>query len=327
MHIVRKLQPIFVVVALLLVIFLVRSQWDELRSHRWQLNPWWLAVSGGWLVAAWAMEIQIWRRLLHQVGGRLPYWPAARIWFLSAITRYIPGNIWQPLSMTLLCQQRGIAPEATLTSVVLYQLLILLAATPVAGVYFWSTGNWGLLTDVLQQWTPWLIASGMAPVVIFVVRPAWLIDLVNWMLVKLRRPPLAAELTRRDLLVLLLMAIFDWLLWGASFAALAFALEPYSPAEMLRLAPHLVATYAIAYTVGFVSIVTPSGLGVREGAFYLLLTPILGGGPTTVVALAMRLWTTLGELVAAAVAALFPGRRTTAGETPGNEGELREGLT
>ena len=77
MHIVRKLQPLFVVLALLLVLFLVRSQWDELRSHHWQLNPWWLFVSGLWLVAAWAVEIQILRRLLRQGGGVLPYGQAA----------------------------------------------------------------------------------------------------------------------------------------------------------------------------------------------------------------------------------------------------------
>ena len=75
---------------------------------------------------------------------------------------------------------------------------------------------------------------------------------------------------------------------------------------MLALAPHLVAAYPIAYAIGFISLITPSGLGVREGAFYLLLAPIMGGGAITIVALAMRLWTTLGELVAAGVCVLLP---------------------
>ncbi len=81
---------------------------------------------------------------------------------------------------------------------------------------------------------------------------------------------------------------------------------------MLRLLPHLVAAYAIAYAIGFVSLLTPSGLGVREGAFYLLLAPLLGGGFVTVIALAMRIWTTLGELLAAGVSLLYRERAPVA---------------
>jgi hypothetical protein len=101
----------------------------------------------------------------------------------------------------------------------------------------------------------------------------------------------------------------DWLLWGASFAALAFALQAYSPEQMLALAPHLVATYAVAYAIGFVSFITPSGLGVREGAFFLLLAPLLGGGAVTALAVGMRVFTTVGELIAAGVCLMLPDRR------------------
>jgi uncharacterized membrane protein YbhN (UPF0104 family) len=305
LRIIQRMQPLFLTLALIFIVLLLRSQWAELSQHTWQLNPFWLFASAFFLLASWALEIHIWRQLLAAVGARLPYWPAVRIWFLSAILRYVPGNIWQPLSMTLQCQRRGIAPEATLTSVVFYQILVLLAASPIAGVYFGVTGNWGLLTDVLHAWTPWLVAAGLAPVVAFVVRPSWLIDVVNWLLARLNRPRLSARLTRANATWVLLLAILDWLLWGACFAALTFALQDYTAAEMLQLAPHLVAAYPIAYAIGFVSLITPSGLGVREGALYLLLAPMLGGGSVAVAAIAMRLWITLGELLAAGASLLF----------------------
>jgi uncharacterized membrane protein YbhN (UPF0104 family) len=309
MRILQKLQPLFVLLALLFMILLLRSQWAELQAYEWRVQPLWLGLSALFLLAAWGLEIQIWRRLLRVTGARLPFWPAVRIWFLSAIVRYVPGNIWQPLSMTLLCQRRGIAPEATLTSVVFYQVVVLLAATPIAGFYFGVTGNWGLLSAALAQWTPWLVALGLAPVVLYIVRPAWLVEVVNWALSRLHRPPLAADLPRPEALLILLAAVGDWLLWGMSFALLTFALQEYSAAEMLRLMPHLVAAYAIAYAVGFVSLITPSGLGVREGAIYVLLAPLLGGGVVTVAALAMRVWTTVGELIAAGLC-LAVGERT-----------------
>ncbi len=74
---------------------------------------------------------------------------------------------------------------------------------------------------------------------------------------------------------------------------------------MATLAPHLVFSYPIAYAIGFLSFITPSGFGVREGAFFVLLSPILSGGVVTVIALAMRLWTTAGELVMAGAGVLL----------------------
>lgn len=304
MRTIQKLQPLFLALAFIFIVLLLASQWAELSSHTWRLDWRWLLVSAAFLLGAWAVEIQVWRVLLAVVGGRLAYWPAARIWFLSAITRYVPGNIWQPLSITLMCQRRGVPPTVTLTSVVFYQILVLLSSLPIAALYLGVTGNWGLLTPTLAPWTPLFVAGSLIPVAVYLVRPAVLLEVVNWVLAKLKRLPLAAHITRPVALAVLLLALFDWLLWGASFAALTFALQEYSTAEMLRLAPHLVAAYAIAYTIGLVSLLTPSGIGVREGAFYVLLAPLLGGGVITVSALAMRLWTTLGELIAAGVSAL-----------------------
>jgi uncharacterized membrane protein YbhN (UPF0104 family) len=329
MRFLQKLQPLMVAVAIFFIVLLLGSQWDELRAHEWQLHPAWLAASAGFLVAAWALEIAIWRQMLTAVGGVLPYWPAVRIWFLSAIVRYIPGNIWQPLSMTLLCQRYGVAPEATILSIALYQVVILLAVAPIAAVYFAGTGNWGLFTDVLGAWTPWLIAVGLSPVLIVLVQPRWLIDAVNWALVKVGRPALRAGLSRRALLTLLVLAMGDWLLWGAAFAALAFGIDTFSPQEMVALAPHLIAVYSVAYAIGFISLITPSGLGVREGAFYVLLAPLLGGGTITVLALAMRLWTTLGELIGAGISALFHNQQPApalTGDVPA-KADLTEGLT
>jgi len=331
-RILRRMQPLFVLLALIFMILLLHSQWAELQSYVWQLRPAWLALSAGCLAAAWAVEVALWRWLLRTVGGRLPYWSAVRIWFLSAIVRYIPGNIWQPLSITLLAQRRGVKPEATLTSIVLYQVIITLAVAPIAGVYFAVTGNWGVLTDLVRGAAPWLIAVGLAPFVIFIVQPAWLIECVNWGLHRLRRARLPGGLTRPALLALLALAGVDWLLWGAAFATLSFGINAYAPATMWTLAPHLIAVYPVAYAIGYLSLLTPSGLGVREGALYLLLAPITGGAAITLLALAMRVWTTLGELVAAGVSALIPDRGTVlAASSPAPDapaaGDLRKGLT
>jgi hypothetical protein len=89
-------------------------------------------------------------------------------------------------------------------------------------------------------------------------------------------------------------------LWGGVFAAFTFAVADNgignSATERAEITGLLVASYPIANFIGFISFITPSGIGVREGAFYLLLTPPLAGSVVTVLALGIRVWGVLNEL-------------------------------
>lgn len=293
------LQPLFIGLALLFILLLLRSQWDELSRHTWRLHPGWLALSAGLMLGGWAIEIGLWRVALARLGGWLSYRDALRIWFASILVRYIPGNVWQPLGMTVLARQQGVRVEATVGSIALFQVLNLLSVLPIAAVYLLTVGNFGLLDPWLGDTTGWLTGLALGALLLFLLRPGWLIGLLNWALSKAGRTPLAGSLSSGQLLGMLCLAVIAWLCWGGAFAAITFALSVYTSVEMAAALPHLLAAFPIGYTVGYLSFVTPSGLAVREGAFYLLLAPILGGGPTTVASLAIRLWQVILEVAAA----------------------------
>ena len=304
-------QPLIFAVTLLFIALWLRSQWPALRAYPWRLDARWLALSTALLLATWTLEVGIWRHLLGVVSRSVPYPTAWRIWFLSTLTRYIPGNVWQPLTLTLHCRRLGIAPEATVASMVLYLAVTMLAVVPIGAVYFLWSGNWGLFDVVLGQGIErgvlMLLAAALLPVAIFAARPGWLLGAINWALRRVRRPVLTVTLRPAEFTRLLGVGVASWLCWGGSFAALTFALGNFEAGELLALAPHLIAVYAVAYLIGYASFITPSGLGVREGAIYLLLAPLLDGGLITVAALAMRLLNTLAEVVIAGLALLWRG--------------------
>lgn len=308
----RWVQPILAGAAAVSIAYLLSRQWQDLQGYPWSLSPLWLAASAALMLAAWCVEIQIWRMLLWTMGAALPFLSSARIWFLSAIVRYVPGNIWQPLSLTLYAQKLDVRPETTLTSVVFYQVIILLAAAPLAGLYFAVTGNWGMLTSIVGGLGPELVFLVVLPVVIFVLWPTLLVRMVNWVLTRVGRATIETGLRRGRLITLLLIGMVDWLIWGSVFATLTFGIASYSPAQIVALTPHLVAAYAIAYCIGFLSFITPSGFGVREGTLYVLLSTILPGSVITVSALTMRMWNILGEVIMASIAALGPWGRSPA---------------
>lgn len=313
-RILNRAQLILTAASLILIALLLRNQWSQLQSQSWRLQWHWLLVAALCMLASWVMEVSLWRQVLGVLRHRLPFVVAWRIWFLSAVVRYLPGNVWQALSMTLYCQRWGIRPEETITSVALYQIITMLAVAPIAAIYFPLSNNWGLLTDLLAGQTLWLVTLGLLPLLAVLMWPDWLTAAINWLLRKAARPELAMQLTTARLLRLLAVAVLTWLCWGATFAALTVGLRAYTLAEVIRLTPHLVAVYAVGYAIGLLSFLTPSGLGVREGAFYILLVPLLNGGTVTVAALAMRIWTMAGELLMAGLCLV--GRRRVLAPIP-----------
>lgn len=81
---------------------------------------------------------------------------------------------------------------------------------------------------------------------------------------------------------------------GLGFLALLNGLSD-DPSPGLRWA---VATYAVAYLIGFIVPFLPGGLGAREGTLVAVLAPRYDFGAATGIALATRLAVTLGEAIA-----------------------------
>ncbi len=297
----KPAQALILLLALLFIVLLLRSQWQALRTYTWRLRPLWLLPATLAIFASWSIEVAIWRRLLQAMGARLPFDRAFRIWFVSALVRYIPGNLWQPLGMTMLARQQGIRSETTVLSIAVYQAINLLSVTIVAAFYPLFGGDLGLLAGVAD---PRLGLLLLVPALVFVLRPQWLLALLNWALAKMGRPPFSGVLRPADILQALFMGALDWVLLGLGFASLTLALHSLTAEQLITWLPHLVASYPLAYAIGYLSFITPSGLAVREGSLFLLLSPITGGAVATVAALAMRLWLLVCELLAAALALL-----------------------
>jgi glycosyltransferase 2 family protein len=300
-------QPAAIALGFLLLLILLRSQWDSLKALEWHIRPGWLAISGLCIVGGWLVEVALWRRLVATLGGQIRYIRAAQLWFASAITRYIPGNIWQPLTLAVRCRTEFIRPETTFASLTLFHVIQILAVVPIAAVYLATSGA----TSALAAWTPifsiWWTLPLAVPIVVFVVRPHALIALANTLLGLVGRDPLPVELTTTELALLLGISLAGWLLFALGFTSLAIALLPEGEALGHRLSD-LMTAYPLAFAVGFVSFIAPSGLAVREGALFVLLSPIVGGAQALVIALGMRVWEIVLDAAVATVAMLSLAR-------------------
>ncbi len=55
--------------------------------------------------------------------------------------------------------------------------------------------------------------------------------------------------------------------------------------------------YALAFVAGFLVFIAPGGIGAREAALTVVLTPVLPAGAPVVVAIASRVLLTLADLI------------------------------
>ena len=101
-----------------------------------------------------------------------------------------------------------------------------------------------------------------------------------------------------------------WILVGTAFVMLVQAIDPV---PMLQL-PFVAASFALAWTVGFLALFAPAGIGVREVALIALLENVMPTGTAVIVAVLSRLWWILAELSMFAVTAAltFAFRSTVA---------------
>lgn len=278
-------------VALGFLALLVRSQWPALRGVDWQVRPALLLLSLVLLEVTWLVELSIWRFLLSRLGGALPWRRAAQAWFLANIMRYIPGNIWQFVGLAELAADDGVSRVVGFTSIALHQLLSTLVGLALAAVYLAIAGQAAWL-DAIRP-ALWLVPLGL-----LLCHPRLLQWALNQMLRMSKQPPVQVRLTAGQVGLAMAGYLTVWLLMGSSFTLLAAAVLPTTPQPWAAW----VATWAAAYVIGYLLLVAPGGLGVREGILVLLLSELIAAPLPIIVALAARLWLVAGELLGAGVA-------------------------
>ena len=273
-----------------------KTQWATIASAGWRLEPLRFALASALLVVSFALVAALWGYALAATSG-VPLRRGARIWFLANLARYVPGNVWSVLGAVELARREGAKRRAAAAVVAVTQVLSVALAVLVGLPVIAAEG--ARLGRPVVLGLAVLVAAGLA--VVAARRP--LLALAR------RRYP---DLGPRDLvpsprLAAVLVAGYA-LYWGvAGLAFGAFAASVYQPAG--RHLPLLVAAFAAAYAAGFLSLLTPGGLGVREGVLVLLMAAVMPAGIAAVVAVLARLWMMAVELLGSLVAQAVAGRR------------------
>jgi glycosyltransferase 2 family protein len=268
------------------------GQWSEVRQQllsariRWP----WLIGSGVLFLAAHGLLVQTWRYVLGSWGERLPFIEAARIWTVSSLARYVPLKLWQIGAMAFMAQRVGVSPVAATGSAVIGTLVNLAAGAVIVLL------TAAALLDVVVPGAaaaPWILLLGAAAAA---VSTPFLVRLGMRVLSRMdRRAGAPHDLPGSALLVASIGNVAAWLMYGAAFRMLTVAVLGEAPGTTLSY----VAVYTVSYLAGYLVLLAPAGVGVRESAMVLAMPAAgLASAPAAaLLAVVSRLWLTLLEVL------------------------------
>lgn len=230
-------------------------------------------------------------------GKQVSFRDAFTLFHLANITRYLPGRIWGVVRLLSLSHQFGLSKAAVGSSLTLHVGV----ETVLGGLIGLSL----LFSPKIRETTVGILASfsgrtllltfvvvGLLAGILFCIPK--LADRVKAFLKTLR------QLVKKSRLWGNVLAVHS-LLWICQGFAFFLFVKSFAPVEWTE-AGVLSACFAFAWVVGFLSFLTPGGLGIREGLLGLLLANYMPATQATLVALLCRLWMLSAEMLLALIA-------------------------
>jgi uncharacterized membrane protein YbhN (UPF0104 family) len=283
----RVAQWIFAALVLFFAVRSLASQWDKVgwRLTHIQFGWQWITAATALILVTYALLIEGWRRVLGAWDSHLPFMQAARIWFLSNLGKYVPGNIWSLTAMGVMAKKRGLSALAASGSSVIMQMVSLATGAAIVMV----TG-----AKLLGQ--PLLVGAAVVLlVVVLLSAPKFLPPLAVWVGSLIGRDIAPPSVPATSIWTAAFASTLSWLFYGLAFQLFVRGLLGAAPGEISSY----IAVYTAAYILGFISPIAPAGLGVREFTLAAFMTQfgLANEADAALVAIAARLWLTIVELV------------------------------
>ncbi len=302
----RSARTLALLAAVGVAVYAVVAQRSEIRDALTQLGPAAIAISVVTGLVGLVAGCLSWRALLTDMGEPLPWRVTTYVFFVGQLAKYLPGGIWSVVAQMELGRDSGADRRRTgATGVVALGVMFTTGlAVAVICLPFASTEALGRAA--------WLFV--FLPIGLVLLHPRVLTALVNRVLRLMHRSPLEQPLSGPGVGRAVGWALVTWICFGAHIYVLC---EPLADSGH-RLPLLTLGGYALAWTVGFLTVIAPAGAGAREAMLVVALSPALTTAEATAVALLSRVILSIGDLMWGGVALLLrpTAPRATSGTTP-----------
>lgn len=285
----KILFDIFSVLLILAVFYFLGKEllrnWKQISSYSFQFN-WSLLLFSSFLYAlAFFIFAAGWYLILYYLKQPIRFIETILYFFITQPAKYVPGKIWIAVMRMKFCKPHGVPNSITLLTTGIEGVMEIFA-----GIYISIIAI--LQTEFLQKFSLWwtflLTALGLTLLV-----PEIFYFFINLYLkiVKQETLPRDHRASFYQLLFLQITYLAGIFLLGLSQA---FFLQSFVPIDIKYL-PVLISIGGFSHVASILAVFTPSGLGVREGVWYLALKSIMANHIALIYSFVSRLWTIVIE--------------------------------
>jgi uncharacterized membrane protein YbhN (UPF0104 family) len=277
-----------VIVVLVIFYFLIRSlvrNWHQIPFASLHFRPAYLFISYIFLLLTFLIFVKAWQAIIRCLRSDIAFPNAFWVMAASQTAKYVPGGVWFALGRVYLAKNKELSPETIGVSVIIETGLTFLVGI----LLFFLALSLSRPENIVN----YLLLIPVFFFFLLVLYPPVLNRLVNLGLKIIKRPAIRFELSYRQLLGI---AFYFLGLWLAQIIGYFLLINSIYPIPIGRF-PSLTAIYIISWMAGFIVILAPGGLGVREGTMSLLLSALVPSALAIGISFISRVWITIFEIV------------------------------
>lgn len=282
--------------ALALACLALADRWAGVQSNLRHVNVATLVVGLVLGVLSLGCAMLAWRALLADLGSPLPPLTAARIVFVSQLGKYLPGSVWPYLAQVEMSRDHHVPRSRSAAVSVIAVVVNLVTSLLIAAI----TMPWASPGATRRFWPVFLAA----PILLLCLYPPVLNRGLRLLLRLVRRQQLDQEVSLAGVGRAMLWATLGAIALGAQVWLIATDVAGVGVHSL----PAVTGAYSFAWAVGFLVVLAPAGLGVREAALVAALSPLMSASAGLAVALVARMLMTAADVATAGVGLLVRKR-------------------
>lgn len=252
---------------------LIEPHAGELLININNINYTFLSIGIICFIIFYFLRSYIWYRLVKDHAGNLTFKRSSYLWGISEIKRYIPGKFWFILGRTLSFADHGIKKRNTgqlmiieLEIFAISAFIISLLTLPFINKYFLTNFPYSVILNLF------IIFSIIAGTLLYIFNQY----IVNKFPPKIQKilnaflPTLKPQKTT----LLLFISMISLTLYGIANYFVILSINFFDPQLIIQFT----GVFTLSFLLGFLSFLTPAGLGIREGVTALGLAKIMPYG-------------------------------------------------
>ncbi|HEY3782528.1 MAG TPA: lysylphosphatidylglycerol synthase domain-containing protein [Fimbriimonadaceae bacterium] len=258
-------------------------------------HPWFLLLTLGLFLIHYEIQAIGWHLILRSLSLPITLSESHRMWVSSLMARWIPGPFIYSAARLMIAKDFGL-PSGTVAFAIVLEMCYIVVGAVVTTLVFLG----GVTHLKGLEYLGWTAAVLVALCLVICFRPhvfAKLLDVKPLGFLKRRitkdapGPVQVPQMKLGASLGLLFFYTGFWMYSGFILLSLAASKTTTGFYDY----PACASSFAGSWFVGFLAVLTPAGLGVREGAIYLLLDRTYAKPLVVVLAILLRLGMLVSE--------------------------------